>query len=263
MNRRDFLKVIAAAAAGIGGTVVFEGLDNFGAKAAEMNKSSKALQVKHLGMVIDVSKFQKAEDFQRVAAACHSYHNVPDIKDPNHEVKWIWQEDFEHTFSELENEYMSEKIKKMEFPVLCNHCEEPACVRVCPTQATFKRPDGIVAMDYHRCIGCRFCMAACPYGARSFNFIDPRPFIEKVNDDFPTRTKGVVEKCNFCVERIDKGLDPVCVEASQGGIIFGDLADPNSAVRKVLNESFAIRRKVELGTGPSVYYVIKGGGAGA
>ncbi|HZK87270.1 MAG TPA: 4Fe-4S dicluster domain-containing protein [Syntrophomonas sp.] len=261
MNRRDFLKVIAAA--GIGGTVVFEGLDNFGAKAAEMNKSSKVLQVKHLGMVIDVSKFQTKEDYQRVAVACHSYHNVPNIDNVNQEVKWIWKDDFEHTFAELESRYLSEEIKTKEFPVLCNHCESPACVRVCPTQATFKRDDGIVSMDYHRCIGCRFCMAACPFGARSFNFSDPRPYLDQVNPEIPTRTKGVVEKCTFCVERLDKGLQPLCVEASRGGIIFGDLEDPNSEVRKILQENFAIRRKVELGTGPSIYYIFGGGGVGA
>ncbi len=261
MNRRDFLKVIAAA--GIGGAVVIEGLDSFGVEAAEMKKNSNALQAKHWGMVIDVNKFQKAEDFQRVAEACHRYHNVPDIGDANHEVKWIWKEDFEHTFAEMENRYLSEEIKTMNFPVLCNHCEEPACVRVCPTKATFKRPDGIVAMDYHRCVGCRFCMAGCPFGARSFNFVDPRPFIEQVSTEFPNRTKGVVEKCTFCVERLEKGLNPVCVEASRGGIIFGDLEDPNSEIRKFLRDNFAIRRKVELGTGPSVYYVIRGGGEGA
>jgi molybdopterin-containing oxidoreductase family iron-sulfur binding subunit len=156
-------------------------------------------------MVIDVSKFKDAEDFRRVTRACHSYHNVPDIHDADHEIKWIWQEDFEHTFAELESEYLSEKIKKMNFPVLCNHCKNPACVRVCPTKATFKRADGIVGMDYHRCNGCRFCMAACPFGARSFNFVDPRPFIDKVNPELPTRTIGVVEKCTFCVERLARG----------------------------------------------------------
>ncbi|CFX70964.1 4Fe-4S ferredoxin-type, iron-sulphur binding domain [Syntrophomonas zehnderi OL-4] len=261
MNRRDFLKVIAAA--GIGGIVVMEGLDDFRVEAAEMNKDSNALQAKHWGMVIDISKFQKPEDIQRVANACHQYHNVPDIKDPKHEVKWIWKEDFEHAFAEMESKYLSEKIKTMNFPVLCNHCEEPMCVRVCPTKATFKRPDGIVVMDYHRCIGCRYCMAGCPYGARSFNFIDPRPHIGMMNHDYPTRAIGVVEKCTMCVERLNKGLKPICVEVSRGGIIFGDLNDPNSEVRKVLRSNFAIRRKAELGTGPSVYYVIGGDEEGA
>jgi Fe-S-cluster-containing dehydrogenase component len=261
MNRRDFLKSIAAA--GLGGALVFHGLDKFGTEAADIVPNSKRLQAKHWGMVIDVSKFNTAEDFQAVARACHQYHNVPDIDDSKHEVKWIWQDDFEHTFAELESKYLSENVKKLKFPVLCNHCENPMCVRVCPTQATFKRADGVVVMDFHRCIGCRYCMAACPYGARSFNFFDPRPYIEEINSEVPTRTKGVVEKCNFCMERLDKGLLPVCVEASKGAIMFGDLEDPNSQVRQVLRDNFSIRRKVELGTGPSVYYIIGGGGEGA
>ena len=263
MNRRDFLKAGALAAAGIGGAIVIEGLDGFNVQAAETKESSKALHAKHWGMVIDVDKFKTPEDFQRVMEACHRYHNVPDIGNPDDEIKWIWPEDFEHTFAELKNPYLSDKIKEMNFPVLCNHCEEPACVRVCPTQATFKRPAGIVAMDFHRCVGCRFCMAACPFGARSFNFGDPRPYIKEINPEVPTRTKGVVEKCTFCVERLEKGLPPACVEASNGAILFGDLNDPDSDVRKILTGNFAVRRKVELGTGPSVYYVIRGGEAGA
>lgn len=263
MNRRDFLKAGVIAATGIGGSVVFGGLNKIDVQAASTTETNKAVTNKHWGMVIDISKFQHPEDMERVARACHKYHNVPDVKNPNHAIKWIWQEDFERTFTELESEYLSEKVKQLKFPVLCNHCENPACVRACPTQATFKRPDGIVAMDYHRCIGCRFCMAACPFGARSFNFVDPRPYIKEVNVGYPTRTKGVVEKCTFCVERLEKGENPECVEASRGGIIFGDLADPESEVRKILRDTFALRRRVELGTGPSVYYVIKGGGDNA
>ena len=113
-------------------------------------------------------------------------------------------------------------------------------------------------MDQHRCIGCRFCMAACPFGARSFNWRDPRPFIKEQNPDYPTRTIGVVEKCTFCFERLAKGLQPACVEKSNGGLIFGDLSDPNSDVRKVLNTHYSIRRKPEIGTQPSVYYIIGG-----
>jgi Fe-S-cluster-containing dehydrogenase component len=110
----------------------------------------------------------------------------------------------------------------------------------------------------HRCIGCRFCMAACPYGARSFNWIDPRPFIKEKdeNREFPTRTKGVVEKCTLCYERLAKGLKPACVEASKGGLIFGDLDDPNSEIRQVLSSRYSFRRKPELGTRPSVYYIL-------
>jgi molybdopterin-containing oxidoreductase family iron-sulfur binding subunit len=143
--------------------------------------------------------------------------------------------------------------------VLCNHCQNPACVRVCPTKATYKRPeDGIVMMDMHRCIGCRFCMAACPYGSRSFNYGDPRRYLKTIpNPAYPTRTRGVVEKCTFCAERLAVGQPPACVEAAKdGALIFGDLADPNSAVRQILNSKFTIRRQPGLGTGPSVYYIV-------
>jgi molybdopterin-containing oxidoreductase family iron-sulfur binding subunit len=130
-------------------------------------------------------------------------------------------------------------------------------VRACPTKATFKREsDGIVMMDFHRCIGCRFCMAACPFGARSFNYRDPRPFIKETNKLFPTRMKGVVEKCNFCNERLAEGKLPACVEASKGKLAFGDLFDEGSEVRKLIQTNFTLRRKVNLGTEPAVYYIV-------
>lgn len=112
-------------------------------------------------------------------------------------------------------------------------------------------------IDYHRCIGCRFCMAACPYGSRSFNFRDPRPYIKKINPEFPTRRKGVVEKCNFCQERLDVGQMPACVEAcDRGALVFGDLADPSSEIRRILAEKPHVRRKPDLGTRPSVFYIL-------
>lgn len=144
----------------------------------------------------------------------------------------------------------------LNLPRLCNHCDNPPCVRVCPTKATFKREDGIVMMDMHRCIGCRFCMAGCPYGSRSFNFQDPRPFIAEENPVYPTRMKGVVEKCTFCTERLAEGKMPACVEASEGKIVFGDLGDPDSEIRHILAENFTLRRKPDLGTSPSVFYII-------
>jgi Fe-S-cluster-containing dehydrogenase component len=111
-------------------------------------------------------------------------------------------------------------------------------------------------MDYHRCIGCRYCMAGCPYGSRSFNWKNPRPFVKKVNFDFPTRTKGVVEKCNFCQERLAQGLLPACVEAcKEKALIFGDLDDPESEVRRILRSHKTRQRFPELGTKPKVFYV--------
>jgi len=258
MDRRQFLKIAGASTIlGIGATAI-KGFRQDNVEASEVIPGPDALKAKRWGFVIDMSKFQTDADFARVIHACHSIHNVPDFGNPKDEIKWIWKDDYEHTFPGQEAEYMEAGLKEKPFIVLCNHCDKPPCVRVCPTKATFKRSDGIVMMDMHRCIGCRFCMAACPYGSRSFNFRDPRPFIKEPNPEFPTRTKGVVEKCTFCYERLAKGLKPACVEQSGGGIVFGDLEDPNSEVRQLISKNFTIRRKPELGTQPSIYYVIGG-----
>jgi Fe-S-cluster-containing dehydrogenase component len=100
-------------------------------------------------------------------------------------------------------------------------------------------------------------MAACPYGSRSFNWKDPRPDISDVNVDFPTRTKGVVEKCNFCEERLADKLPPACVDACpQNAMLFGDLNEAGSEIRQLLASEFSIRRKPELGTNPEVFYIV-------
>jgi molybdopterin-containing oxidoreductase family iron-sulfur binding subunit len=259
INRRKFLKLAGVSTLlGLGGISVIDEFLKSGVEASQVLPSSKALTAKRWAMVIDMSKFKTGDDYKRVINACHSIHNVPDFNNLKDEIKWIWTEKHEHAFPGQADEYIKESIKHQPFMVLCNHCANPPCVRVCPTKATFKRKDGIVMMDYHRCIGCRFCMAACPFGSRSFNWRDPRPFIKEKNPEFPTRTKGVVEKCNFCAERLAIGLNPACVEASNGTLVFGDLKDPDSEVRKILSSHFTIRRKPELGTGPSVYYMIGG-----
>jgi Fe-S-cluster-containing dehydrogenase component len=211
-------------------------------------------------MVVDLKKCKDdgGEDCRDCMLACHEVHNVPQFDDPHDEIKWIWKESFHGTFHSQEHEFLSEDITHANVPVLCNHCDRPPCVRVCPTKATWKREsDGIVMMDMHRCIGCRYCIVACPYGARSFNFRDPRPRIEKVNPRFPTRMRGVVEKCNFCADRLALGKMPACVEACKHGALkFGDLEDPNSEVRQLLKDNFTIRRRPELGTQPQVYYLV-------
>jgi len=208
-------------------------------------------------MVIDTRACLAKDGCTSCIDACHSIHNVPSFDNPKDEIKWIWELPYESAFEEDQHEFIKESLKNSPVLALCNHCDNPPCVRVCPTQATWKREDGIVMMDYHRCIGCRYCMAACPYGSRNFNWRDPRPFIEETNPDFPTRTRGVVEKCNFCSERLDVGLRPACVEACpEGALIFGDLEDPNSDVREILNSKYAIRRKPGLGTMPEVYYIV-------
>jgi molybdopterin-containing oxidoreductase family iron-sulfur binding subunit len=256
-KRRKFLKIAGLATAigmgsGLAGTVTA----SYKPSRSKEKPRTEAITGKRWGMVIDTTKFKTAEDFQRCIKACNKAHNIPDIKGKQ-DIKWIWADEFEHVFPNQPNPHLVERLKGKEFLLLCNHCEDPPCVRVCPTKATFKRDDGIVMMDFHRCIGCRYCMAACPYGSRSFNFGDPRPYIEEENMDFPTRMRGVVEKCNFCAERLAEGKLPACVEAApEGGIIFGDLDDPKSEIRQVLKENYTIRRKVDLGTNPNIYYII-------
>ncbi len=207
------------------------------------------------GMAIDFTKCQKGCD--ACTRACRLAHNIPQIPDPKQEIKWIWEEQYENVFPSQPAAFAREGLAASKLLVLCNHCADPPCTRVCPTQATWKRDDGIVMMDYHRCIGCRYCMAACPYGSRSFNWVDPRPYIETVNPQYPTRTKGVVEKCDFCAERLDDGQLPACVEACQEkALIFGDLHDENSAVRQALRSRYGVQREPELGTDPSVFYLV-------
>jgi len=233
-----------------------------GAEHAEEPKpvikpNKKALTAKQWAMVIDTRKLQTTKDLEPIIGACNKIHNIPTaIENKNHEIKWIWEAPYHNVFTDKANTFLNEAVEHKPFLVLCNHCQDPPCCRACPTKATFKRPDGIVLMDFHRCIGCRFCMAACPYGSRSFNFRDPRPFIAETNKKFPTRAKGVVEKCNFCAELLAEGKMPACVEASKGAIAFGDLDDPESEVRKLLKENYTIRRKETLGTEPSVYYIV-------
>jgi len=264
MKRRDFLKLAAGLSSVLGGAAAGFTVTNLKALEAEASSGGRGHGGGHgrkttWGMVVDVRKFRGPEDYRRCIEACHGVHNVPDFGNPKDEIKWIWPEDFEHSFPGQGHEYMYEDLVSLPFMLMCNHCENPACVRVCPTQATFKRKsDGIVMMDWHRCIGCRFCMAACPYGARSFNWRDPRPFVRKVFPKFPTRTKGVVEKCNFCEERLAEGLKPACVEAAKdhGGLVFGNLEDPHSEIREILRTRFTIQRKPDAGTNPRVFYVM-------
>jgi molybdopterin-containing oxidoreductase family iron-sulfur binding subunit len=257
-NRRDFLKLAGLTALGATGA---SSINATTAAASTVESPAEASTGGvRLGMVIDLRKFSKNDALiERCIEACHAVHNVPDFgDDAKNEVKWIWSEDFETAFHSQEFHFIREDLKGKPTLLLCNHCNNPPCTRVCPTQATWKREaDGIVMMDWHRCIGCRYCVVACPYGSRSFNWKDPRPAIDEITPDYPTRMRGVVEKCTFCEERISRGLEPACVEAcSNDEIVFGNLNDPDSKVRQLLAERMAIRRKSGLGTQPEVYYII-------
>lgn len=251
-GRRRFLKVGGFTVVGLLGARYLARVAD-GSTTAEGNKPG----VKRWAMVVDPRKCNRDEGCTACIEACHATHNVPALPDPRHEVKWIWKEKFHQAFPDQEAEYIDESLTSSAVLVFCNHCDNPPCVRVCPTQATWRRDDGIVMMDWHRCIGCRYCVAGCPYGSRSFNWRDPRPFVREMVESFPTRTKGVVEKCTFCEERLAQGQAPACVEACKGGaLVFGDLNDPSSEVRTLLRSRFAVRRKPALGTHPAVYYLV-------
>lgn len=168
-------------------------------------------------------------------------------------------------------------VKKNTYPVLCNHCKDPACVKVCPTGATEQRDDGIVQIDADKCMGCRYCLISCPYQVRSFISEDGKEYFpgqgltayEKMGKKLYPHQKGVVTKCNFCKERIDEGLSkglkpgedreatPACVNTCPNKArVFGDLDDPDSEISKLIREKNAVTLHPEHGTEPCVYYVI-------
>lgn len=154
----------------------------------------------------------------------------------------------------------------------CLHCAEAPCVKVCPVGATWVREDGIVVMDYERCIGCRYCEVACPYDVRRFNWapaVGENPYVPTWGTpEIERRSRGVVEKCTFCIQRIDRGLEqglmpgvdpqatPACVnECPVGARVFGDVNDPESPISKFLDEHETFRLREDFGTEPKVHYV--------
>ncbi len=142
----------------------------------------------------------------------------------------------------------------------CFHCENPPCTKACPTGATWTEPDGIVVVDYNWCIGCRYCEAACPYFARRFNWTEPEVPAGEINPyqhylGNRMRTKGVMEKCTFCIQRTRQGRLPACAEACPTGArVFGNLLDPDSEIRWILANKKVFRLKEDLGTEPKFWY---------
>ncbi len=188
------------------------------------------------GMLIDTNKLEDGGD--AMIAACkkeHGWGDDPNSK-PEQQAQWARKVTFQNKASE----------HKVSLPVMCQHCEEPPCVDVCPTGASFKRDDGIVLVDKHSCIGCRYCMMACPYGARSFVHEN----LENQQPHSP-RGKGTVESCNLCVHRVDAGKQPACVEVASDAVVFGDLNDPSSVISKALKtyDAQQIRADLALNTG--------------
>ena len=237
-TRRDILKSGAAVAT----VALAEGvtLMAFGGSAAE---AAGADAGKRWGLLIDASKCEAGcSDCVTACKVENGWGSEEENAhiDPEQSVQWIRKVTLKDKSTG----------RTTSAPVMCQHCEEPPCVDVCPTGASMKRDDGIVLVDKHICIGCRYCMMACPFKARSFVH---EPLTEqKVN---APRGQGTVEACNLCAPRIDKGRIPACVEACEkaghSAILFGDLKDPDSPISKALATypSTALRGDLELNPG--------------
>jgi molybdopterin-containing oxidoreductase family iron-sulfur binding subunit len=190
------------------------------------------------GMLIDTNKC--ADGCTDCVQACNDEHGLTGFDRPQTDAQWIRKV----TLKDRQTGHTQT------LPLLCQHCEKPPCVDVCPTGASFRREDGIVLVDKHICIGCRYCMMACPYKARSFVH-------EKLQDQKPyaPRGKGTVESCTFCVHRVDNDRTPACVEAcsaeNHNAMVFGDMHDPDSNLSRQLRKynSRQIRADLELNTG--------------
>jgi molybdopterin-containing oxidoreductase family iron-sulfur binding subunit len=193
------------------------------------------------GLLIDVNKC--ASDCNACVTACSTENGWKDTGHPETDAQWIRKVDIKNEDTGFE----------LSLPVMCQHCENPPCVDVCPTGASFQRADGIVLVDKHACIGCRYCMMACPFKARSFVH-------EELDDQkaYAPRGKGTVESCTMCVHRVDRGDIPACVEAcgktGNGAMTFGDLNDPQSEIAKMLASYQSTTLREDLRVFPGVHY---------
>ena len=239
-ERRQLLGWGAAAAGAAAVTTFAPGLSLIElARARSPAEAASALQ--RWGLLIDIAKCGECND---CVTACHEENGISGHKSgqgrPETDAQWIRKV----TLRDKRTGYAQT------LPMMCQHCEHPPCVDVCPTGASFKREDGIVLVDKHTCIGCRYCVMACPYGARSFI----HETVSGQKPDVP-RGKGTVESCTLCVHRVDRGETPACVEAcnKDGGkaMAFGDLNDRDSAIHKRLRTepSSQIRADLALNTG--------------
>lgn len=206
---------------------------------------------KRLAMVIDTRRCMACNS---CTVACKIENNLPNNTWWNR-VMTVGGENLDSP----EGTYPS--LKMMNVTVACQHCDNPACVKVCPVGATYQDPEtGVVRQDYDKCIGCRMCMAACPYtGVRSFNWEEPQYHLDfAVGDaDVSPHQKHTVEKCTFCWHRLAKGVQPACVEVCPARARhFGDLNDPESEVSKLIRDREYMQLLPERDTHPSVYYLV-------
>ena len=243
MDRREFLKRSGAVLAGTSSALGLPLLTSCDATPA---RAEGTLAEHKWGMVIDLDKC--SDGCAACLDACRTENNVAYHGDKRWDIHWIRK-------VHVASKDAADPVEKTVI-LLCNHCENPPCAQVCPVQATYKRDDGIVVVDHHRCIGCRYCMIACPYNARFFNYKDNPDW---PNQEFPKRSHGVAESCTFCAHRVDRGQQPACVEAcanaDMGALTFGDLNDPDSEVSRTIAERPVQRIREDWGTEPKVYYL--------
>ena len=211
------------------------------------------------GYAFNISKCQGYMD---CVSACVEENN----QDRNSQMEYIRIHEMKDgkgfNFSEADDNYYHEVPAEGHFYMgtQCFHCDNPPCVEVCPVAATWREDDGLVVIDYDWCVGCRYCMAACPYDGRRFNWSKPEVPEAEVNKNQHylgnrMRKKGVMEKCTFCVQRSRAGQNPACVDACPTGArIFGNLLDPESTIRWVLENKKVFRLKEDLGTEPKFWY---------
>ncbi len=257
LTRRDFLTLAATAA---GSVVAAQALTTGPLSPFAALKQGQISGEAHpvaagehrWGMVIDLDRCIGCEYCLRACTATN---------DVNPDEPW-----------NIVRQEVSSSGRRFYFSRPCLHCQHAPCVEVCPVRATYVRGDGLVVMDYDRCIGCRYCEVACPYDARRFNWeerADENPYVPTWGEpEVDRRPRGVVEKCTFCIHRIDNGLEngltpgqdyeatPACVNVCPvGARVFGDLKDPTSRLAQVIAASPTMRLRQELGTDPSVYYI--------
>lgn len=280
-SRREFVKKGAAAgvitAAGVAAWLESQGIEGTGEKVKLLSQDGELIEVdkaflklhaqansdmlatqttgregipgKKFVMVVDLGRCKNA---RKCVTACQKMHYLPEDKE------WL----------KVKLMKDNDKSAPYWFPKMCFHCDSPPCVKVCPVDATFKRTDGLVLIDNERCIGCKFCMAACPYSTRVFNWDDPELTKELEEMSYSPETSvpskvGTVEKCDFCPDMVRKGKLPDCVTACPNGVFyFGDenedaVTNGDETVRlsTLLKDKAGYRFMEELGTKPRVYYL--------
>ncbi len=243
-SRRKFITA-GAAFAGLG---LAPGVHLIQTAQADTSPSPKAVTSdKRWGMLIDANK---CGDCTACITACNKEFGLEGGQSSEGNKARDTQKTQYIRKVELLNKQTGHKLS---LPILCQHCESPPCVDVCPTGASMKRADGIAKVDMHLCIGCRYCMMACPYKARSFvheKIVDQKPYAP--------RGMGTVESCNLCVHRVDEGRQPACVEAcnkeGNKAMVFGDLKDENSAVSKQLKKHSSAQLRADLGLNTGIRY---------